>query len=359
LQETASIESRLGMNLFFNKLYTTRKKKPPLKAIILLSELEVEDLPNIFKDREKLARVYNISVKKLEEGLYGLQLKKLVWRDIVKGYAIIDTSHKGTWVVLCNEESYFVNRALQRLFSALYPSVSRVYLNYSQITALLDAVKRAYHGRATLTFITVKREPKKMERSTGEKGTYQLWEENAEEDLLRLSKDFRVTLDRADFKVRDTETERLILRAHVSRRGVCKLAFGDFTAFYENVVEKAIDLGLNWKKFYSHRERIISDGKVILRPFSISYKFDFDKEQLQRLAERISKSYSCSVVHGGNPYFVANLNDYGDGSSFGVTVLGKVVTITPIIKATPQSAWKLTNRIQEILGDGDIHSIAE
>jgi len=359
LEGTSSIESRLGMNLYFNKLYTIRKKRPPLKTIILLSELEIEDLKSIFHDREELARIYNVNLKKLEEGLYGLQLKKLVRRDIVKGYALIDTSHEGIWVVFCNEESYFVNRALQRLFSALYPSVSRLYLNYSQISALLDAVKNAYHGRATLTFITVKREPKSGGRLSPEKGTYQLWEENAEEDLLRLSKDFRVTLDRADFKVRDTETSRLILRAHVSRRGVCKLAFGDFTAFYKNVVEKAIDLGLNWKRFYSHRERIVSDGKVVLRPFSISYRFDFDKEQLQRLAEKISRSYSCSVVHGGNPYFVANLNDYGDGSSFGVTVLGKVVTITPIIKATPQSAWRLTNRIQEILGDGDIFSIAE
>jgi hypothetical protein len=46
-----------------------------------------------------------------------------------------------------------------------------------------------------------------------------------------------------------------------------------------------------------------------------------------------------------------------DGSSFGVTALGNNVTITPITKGSHQAAWKLTNRLQEILGDGEIASI--
>jgi len=345
------------MQLFFDKRYTTKGKRPPLKAIILVSELEIDDLETIVQRNERLARLYSINLRKLENGLYGLKLSKLVRKEIAKGYAIIDTSHKGIWVAFCDEESYFVNRALQRLFYQLYPFVSRPYLNYFQMYELLDAIKTAYHGKTALTFVTVKREPRKIAHAFSEKGTFQLWEEKAEEELLKQSRDYRITVDRADFKVRDSETNRLLLRAHISRRGVCKLIFGEFTAFYENVVLKAIDLGLNWKRFYSHRERVVTDGKVKLSPFSISYNFDFDKEQLQRLAEKISKSYACSIVHGGNPYFVANLTDYGDGSSFGVTALGKIVTITPIIRATPQSAWRLTNRIQEILGDGEIYSV--
>jgi len=62
-------------------------------------------------------------------------------------------------------------------------------------------------------------------------------------------------------------------------------------------------------------------------------------------------------VHGGNPYFVANICDYQDGSSFGVTALGNIVTITPITRNTYQATWKLTNQIQEILGDGEIISV--
>lgn len=353
---TSKITDRLSMSLFFEKLYTTRQKRPPLKAIILLSDLEVEELKKIVHERRELARVYNINLNKLENSLYGLNLKRLVRKRVVKGYALVDTSHKGIWVVFCNEKSYFVKRALERLFFALYPTVSRLYLNYSQIRALLGAIKEAYQGQTTLTSFSIKREPKHIERIFRERGTFQLWEENAEKELLRQSKDYRLTVDRVNFEVRD-ENKMLLLQAHISRRGICKLRFGSFSTFYENVVLKAIDLGLNWKKFYGHRERVISEGKIWLRPFRIDYPFGLDKRQLRRLADKISKSYSCSIVHGGNPYFVANICDYQDGSSFGVTALGNIVTITPITRGTHQAAWKLTNRIQEILGDGEIISV--
>lgn len=354
---TSKVTDRLSMSLFFDKLYTTREKRPPLKAIVLLSELGINELKKRVSKRRKLAKVYNINLTKLEADLYGLNLTKLVRRKIVKGYAIVDVSHEGVWIVFCNERTYFVKRVLERLFITLYPEVSRFYFNYSQIRALLNFVKEAYQGQTTLTSFTVKREPKRTERTFREPGTFQLWEENAEEELLKQSKDYRLTVDLVNFEVKD-ERNMLLLQAHISRRGICKLRFGSFSTFYKNVVLKAIDLGLNWKKFYRHRERVVREGKIWLRPFRINYPFDLDERQMHRLADKISKSYSCSIVHGGNPYFVANICDYQDGSSFGVTALGNIVTITPIIRGTYQAAWKLTNRIQEILGDGEIVSVS-
>jgi len=344
------------MSSFFEKLYTTRQKRPPLKAIILLSDLEIEELEKIVHEKRKLARIYNIKLTKLETHLYGLNLKKIVRKRTASGYAILDVSHRGVWIAFCNEKTYFVKRVLERLFIALYPKISRLYLNYSQIHTLLSAIKEAYKGQTTLTSFTIKREPKRVERIFRSRGTFQLWEENAEEELLRQSKDYQLTVDRVNFEVRD-EKNMLLLQAHISRKGICKLRFGSFSRFYENVVLKAIDLGLNWKKFYGHRERVISEGKIWLRPFRINYPFDLDERQLRRLADKISKSHSCSIIHGGNPYFVANICDYQDGSSFGVTALGNIVTITPITRSTHQAAWKLTNHIQEILGDGEIISV--
>lgn len=353
---TTQITDRLSMSLFFEKLYTTREKRPPLKAIILLSEMGIDDLKERVRKRQKLARIYKIKLTKLETGLYGLNLQRLVRRKIVRGYAILDVSQEGVWVAFCNETSYFVKRALERLFIALYPQISRLYLNYSKIHALLNMIKEAYQGQTTLTSFTIKREPKHGERPFREKGTFQLWEESAEEELLRQSKDYQLTIDRVNFEVKG-KNNMLLLQANISRRGICKLRFGSFSAFYENVVLKAIDLGLNWKKFYGHRERVVREGKVWLKPFRINYPFDLDRRQISRLADEISKSYSCSIVHGGNPYFVANICDYQDGSSFGVTALGNIVTITPITRNTHQATWKLANQIQEILGDGEIVSV--
>lgn len=332
-----------------------RKKRPPLKAIILLSDLEPESLKKLVYGRKKLAKIYNVGLTRLEKDLYRLNVKRLLPKGHISGYALLDTSQNGVWVVFCNEKSYFVKLGLERLFTGLYPDISRLYVNYSQIFSLLDKIKNAYKGRTTLTSFISKREAR-ASPALRKLGTLRLWEEKAEEELLKQLNEYRLILDMVNFEVRG-EDNAVFLQAQVSRRGVCKLWFGSFSMFYENVVIKAIDLSLNWKKFYGHRERVIQDGKIFLRPLRITYRLGFEEEQLLRLSKRISKNYLCSVVHGGNPYFVANVCDYQDGSSFGVTALGNSVTITPITKGSHQATWRLTNRLQEILGDGEITSI--
>lgn len=352
---TTQITDRLSMAQFFEKMFTTRQKRPPLKAFILLTELDPKDLRSIVQKRKKLSNIYNINVTKLEDELYSLNVKRLLWKGHISGHAILDASHKGVWVVYCNEKSHFARFGLERLFARLYPHISRLYINYFQIRALLDKIKDAYRGQAPLTYFIVRREPKSPDARI-KSGTFQLWEQNAEEELRSQSKNFRLTIHLVNFEVRD-ENDAVLLQGQMSRRGVCKLRFGSFAMFHENVVLQAIDLGLKWKGFYSHRERLVKDGEISLRPFRISYTSEFDEKQLYRLTDKISKNYLCSIIHGGNPYFAANVCDYLDGSSFGVTALGSYVTITPIAKDSHQAAWKLTNRLQEILGDGEIANI--
>lgn len=350
------------MDTFFEKLYATRQKRPALKAILLFSEIKPEELEDIAQRRKKLAKLYNISLTKLDDDLYRLNIKRFIWSRYISGSALIDTRFKNMWVVFCNERSYFVKRALERLFTGLYPNISRLYLNYSKLHTLLNRVKESYKGQTTLTSFIIKRNPKYPESFREQqkrelKGTVQLWEENAEEELRKQSEIYRVTVDIVNFEVKNEEGI-ILLQAQISRRGICKLRFGSFSAFYENVIQNALELGLNWRNFYGHRERIIQEGRILLKPLRIGYPFELDEAQLHRLAGKISKIYSCSIIHGGNPYFVAILCDYQDGSSFGVTALGKSVTITPITRGSPQATWKLTNRIQEILGDGEITSIS-
>jgi hypothetical protein len=343
------------MNLLFEKLYTTRQKRPPLKALILMTDLDPEGLEHLVQKRKRLAKIYNISLTKLESDLYSLKVKRLLYKDHVSGHAILDARYKGVWAIYCNEKSRFAKFGLERLFSRLYPEVSRLYINYFQIRALLDKIKDAYKGQTTLTYFILKREPKSAD-ARFKSGTFQLWEEDAEEELRSQSKSYRLTIQLVNFEVRD-ENNAILLEGQISRRGVCKLRFGSFAKFCENVVIEAMELGVKWKGFYGHRERLVKNGEILLRPLRISYSSLFDEKQLHRLTEKISKNYMCSIIHGGNPYFAANICDYLDGSSFGVTALGNNVTITPITKGSHQATWKLTNSLQEILGDGEITNI--
>ena len=353
------VTDRLSMRLFFDKLFTTRGKRPSLKAIVLLSKVAPLRLKHFVLVRKRL-KSFDVSVSPLDQDLYRVHISRVIRDRVFEGHVLLDTSREGVWIAFTNEQTYFVTHVAERFFDRLYPNVSRLFLNYSQMRAFMEDIKRAYMGSTAITSFSVKRQPKswKLTETTLKRGTSLLWELDADEELVRQSKEFRLTVDRLNFDIRDT-SGMLLLRANIARKGVCRLRFGDFTSFYENVVQKAIDFGLHWKEFYGERERRVRDGEIRLSPFRIVYTENLDTEPLRRLSRQLSRSYSCSIVHGGNPYFVANVCDYDEGSSFGVTALGNVVTITPIVRATPEAIWKLADELQVILGDGDIVDVID
>jgi len=357
---TLKFVDRTSMSLFYDKLYTTRGKRPPLKVLILVTDLKVGDLPIILHQREKLSRAYYIHITALGEELYRVSLRRTMGLKEVRREVIIDAGYEGVWIVLTTAESYFITHVLERFFDKLYPMVSRLYLNYSQMRLLLKTIKESYHGKMTPTFFTIKRErrePKMESLFPKKKGTQILWEENVDDEIERLLADgFMVIVDRLNFKVIG-KNKAILLQAHITRKGLFKLKFGSFSAFYRNFVLKAMEYGINRKRFYDKRERVIEKGMIQLYPLQINYPFSFRNEHLNRFTRKITNAYSCSIIHGGNPYFAASLCDYEDGSSFGVTILGDSITVTPVTRATPQAVWRLLNNIQEILGDGEIADI--
>ncbi len=50
-QVLAQIADRSSMETFFDKLYTARRKRPPLKALVLFTELKVADLETMISSR--------------------------------------------------------------------------------------------------------------------------------------------------------------------------------------------------------------------------------------------------------------------------------------------------------------------
>jgi len=262
------------MRLYFNKLYTTRAKRPPLKAIVLFSRLEPERLKEVTHARKRLKR-YEVDVSPLDQDLFRIDLSRDIRGRIFEGSLLLDTSEKGIWIAFTNEETYFVRHIAEIFFDRLYPAVSRLYLNYYQIRDFMGEIRDAYRGKTTITNFTLKRRPKKWRLrfapSKDRRGTLTLWEYDSEEELLTQSRDYRLTIDRLIFDIK-SEKGIVLLQASITRKGLCKLRFGDFTSFYEHVVLKAIHLGMRWKGFYDKRERTIEDGEIKLNPFSIVYK---------------------------------------------------------------------------------------
>jgi hypothetical protein len=346
------IVDRTSMYIHFDKKYTTHEKRPPLKTLILFTNLKVDDLPNVLRKKPKTFKQYSARVVSLGTAFYRVTLQRTIGLRQIRNEVIIDAGCKGVWVVLTEGDSYFVAHVLETLFDRLYPYVSKLHLNYSQMRYLLKILQDSCDGKTTLTYFTIKR----INPETQHEGTQILWDKDVDNDIkLLLSLGFTVKVARLDFELRDKDNA--VLKVQISRKGLCKLQFGSFSSFYQNVVLNAIEYGLSQEKFYDKRERSVENGNVELHPLRISYGFAVRRDQLERFVKKITNQYSCSVIHGGNPYFVADLCDYRDGSSFGVAILGNAVTLTPMARATSFAVWRLVGEVQEILGDGDIAEV--
>jgi len=354
MSKISQIKSRLELQMVYDKVYTTRTKRPLLKSLILLSDESPEDLHRLIALRKRLKRSYELKVNPLQAGLFLARIQKDVWGKQVSGQVIIDQGTRGCWIAYTDESGYFVKRVLEPFFNGLYPDVARVHFNYLQIQRFLESIKEAYRGSSVVTHVAYKRQPRAGKEQP--KGTRLLWEPGAEEDLRKDTRRYRIWIDSLTFEVKD-QAGMILLEASLTGRGVARLRFGTFSDFYHNVIQLYIGLATRWKNFFSDRERRIEEGKVKLRPYLLQYPFDLERTQIDELIANLRGSYSHSILFGGNPYFAANLTDYQDGSSFYLTVLGGKVTITPMLRSTPYALWTIASRVQRVAGEGEIVDI--
>ncbi|MGD0645948.1 MAG: hypothetical protein ABSA75_13665 [Candidatus Bathyarchaeia archaeon] len=344
------IVDRNTMYLHYDKVYTMRGKKPSLKTLIVLSDIKVQELGKYVERKIGLHKQFNVKVTPLSESLYNVFIQRTMGIEQVQAEVFIDTGYNGVWIIITEAESYLVRRVVEALCKKLYPLISMFYLNYSEMLFLTKTMEKSSEGQVDLTYLTLKR------LKENDNGTEVLWATRVDKEIKRLQFDgYSVKVDHLEFKLRDKVGA--LLRAQLSRKGLCELKYGSFSLFYENVVFNAIEYGLKQKKFYSQRETSIEDGNIQVYPLKIDYDFSIHQEQMSQFVKKIVSGYSCSVIHSGNPYFAADLCDYGDGSSFGVAILGNSVTLTPIAKANAPAVWKLTGEIQEIFGDGQVRDI--
>jgi len=343
------------MTSTFDSVYTTLSRKPPLKAIVVSTSLDPTAIESILGRRRKLKRAYRGQVLELESNLFNLSLQKGIRSKVARGQAIVDSSKEGLWILFTDEPNYYVKHVLSPFLNGLYPDVSRAYLNYRQILNFLAFLRETYTGSTVLTSIAVKRQ--KRSGNGGKKGTLLLWEEEGSEDELRQhAQKYRLWIDQLGYEIRDKSDLRLLVGS-ITGTGIARLRYGSFQDFMQHIVGPLSAMASDWRAFYSRRERKLVNGIVQLSPYAVRYPFALEDGQIAQISRELANFYSFAVVHSGNPYFAASLSDSSDGSSFGLTILRDAVTITPISKASPSALWELTNRIQSIIGEGQIESI--
>ncbi|MCW4048613.1 MAG: hypothetical protein NWE89_02645 [Candidatus Bathyarchaeota archaeon] len=328
-----------------------------MKAIVFHSKINPNDLEQILSRHSGLEG-FIFNIEKLEDTLFRISLSREIKGSYNHGILLLDFNESDSWVVYTNKGSYYVKHVVESFFDKLYPLISRIYFNINQMKKFVNVIKDEYEGRSTFTSFTIHRVKKQWKLSDRQKkgGTLILYEENADDELKKISKDYYLTINRLNFNIVDSN-DILLLKSNIYRNGRCSLSYGDFNRFYYNVVLKIIEYGREWRSFYAKRERSVFEKDIFLNPFSILYSNDFSIHEIKKLSKQISNKYSCAIIHNGNPYFVANLSDYEEGSSYGITAIGDIITITPITRGTDVASWKLTETIQQILGDGIVRDV--
>jgi hypothetical protein len=228
----AQITDRFSMSQFFTKIYTTRSKRPSLKAIVLQSKISPELLNDIIIKRPDLDD-FKIDVVKLSSDLYRISLTRKIGEGVFNGIFLLDISNYGSWVVLTNASNYYVNHVIESFYDKLYPKISRIYFNLEQMEKFVNIIKDEYGGKSTFRGFTIIRNKRvwKLGNEKYSSGTFNLWEENAEEEIKKQSLDYNIKIIRLNFSIKD-KYDFILLRANISRKGKCSLLYGDFNNYY-------------------------------------------------------------------------------------------------------------------------------
>jgi HEPN domain-containing protein len=345
------IKSHEDMHNVLNNIYTRRERRPLLNNVIVVSRIDPTQIGMFVESDKKLSKKYAVELVKLEEGLYRLSIeRKSSKKEVLRGEVLIDVLPP-VWVITTTASHRFVEKNLKSLLRELYPEITPVYLNYSQLLSLLERIKGLYEGQSFLTSFAIGREidtPKGVEIER-----VKLWRADAIERLLEMAKEKRIWIEKLNFKVKNKQ-RMILLDTLITSRGTSKLFYGNFTNYYNNVLKEVSNLVLRLNEEYEKVRRRVVEKEVQFNPCTITYFKPFRKEHFEKLVAKLTSDYMVSISYRGNPYLAVDLLDYHDGSSFGLTILGNKVTISPMLKTTNSALWKLSGKIQDVLGGGEI-----
>ena len=88
------IVDRTTMTIYFDKKYATHEKRPPLKTIIVITDVKVEDLPRIIRKKRKLSKQYFAKVVSLGPEFYRVTLQRTIGLRQIRKDVLVDAGCK-------------------------------------------------------------------------------------------------------------------------------------------------------------------------------------------------------------------------------------------------------------------------
>lgn len=320
----------------------------------LLPKVNLKELPGLAERKSMKVSTFRVSLTPKTQDLSLINMHyrgRLRERRVTIACRVTDEG----WILLFNTKTELMLARI--LLHRLYPNVSRAHLKSHAIEELTRRLlpSESYYIKATgCDAIRPQRKKSRHEDIGGSTRARLLGPET--EEMLDLIREHvsNVWIDNLEFEVRDRHTDESLMTAFLSREGLCRVhaQAGAFELF-EEMMNGVIDFGKRRELSFSKRDRTRIGNMVKVFPVNVRYEESIQRFQIQQVTRDLTKRTVASIIHAGNPYFLAIAQDYLDRSTFSIAILDDTLTVVPIRQNSDAAFVRLLDMLYSRIGEGN------
>jgi hypothetical protein len=297
---------------------------------------------------------FKISITKKTERLAFIKMQyrgRLQERSVSIACHIADDG----WVLLFNTKTEL--RLARILLYRLYPKVSRAHLKSNAMEELTRSLlpSDSYYIRAIGCDAIRPQRSKSAYDEEGGGSTRARLSGPETEELLDLIREHvsNIWIDNLEFEVLDRHSDESLMTAFLTREGLCRVQpqIGAF-ALFDEMMTGVLQFGKRRETSFSKRDRTTFGKEVTIFPVSVDYSESIQRFQIGQIRRDLTRRTVVSIIHAGNPYFLAIAQDYLDRSTFSIAILGNTVTVVPIRQNSDEAFVRLLDMLYARIGEG-------
>jgi hypothetical protein len=338
---------------YLNTTYPTIDNRP-IWALCLLPKVDIKELPELAQRKSMRFSNFRFSVMPKTNDLCFINMQ---YKGRIRDRKAAISCHitNDGWILLFNTKTEL---SLARvLLRRLYPKVSRAHLKSNAIEELTRRLlpSDSYYVKPIgCDAIQAQRKGYPTERKTGSTRASLSGPET--ENLLDLIRDHvsNVWVDNLEFEVRDKQTDVSLMTGLITRDGLCQVHSqpGSFELF-KKMLEEVVAFGRHRELSFSDMDRKFVDNEIRISPINVRYEENIETFQIRQISNDLTRKTLVSIVHYGNPYFLAITQDYVDRSTFSVAILENTLTVVPIKQNSDAAFVRLLDMLYARIGEGN------
>ena len=270
-----------------------------------------------------------------------------IYRDVTGHFALSKLATPQAYAFLTADNAAYMRDGLTRLMYRTRVDICRLRLTSAEICRVIQDLLAEHPGR-----LVVRRAVLKNKRQESTVSYVRM----SFDDLYAQADNDNAHVHSLAFTLSEKSRNRVILKAGLSRDGRLFYSAGDFSIFFNKVMERAATVAAEKKQLLTDRARSKETGEV--RPLRITFDENIFSQKtviLQFLNVLNQIRHGETTIFHRNPYLHVSFFDFFDKSEFDVFVdSDNTVVIVPQYEASFSSLFRFCQKIFENFQEGVI-----